>query len=328
MVSDELKKIIDDYGHNAAWVNSIGNIQLRNPFNEDYFEVEVTNLLNDKINKYNIENITEIECYALFENIIAIKEDYSNICKKYNLNYTFPEHKPLQILELLKFHFVKKENSYKTEFERNLLYNIKDYTRIDVCTVSPEAAVLISNARIGSEKIEMKPIYFNSVNYLFGTCTELLFTLDKIYAVQKFANNLSLVITITFDGEFSEHDKKNVEPYINFVKNYFSILKCEKSPIVNQEPQKRKSLRDIKQIGGIFRRNIFLTKEYKYRKINYKEKNKLDKTGKEIVLVSISGYVRNQPYGPGRQKYKTIWIDGFIRGQWVKSGLNMITINK
>lgn len=46
------------------------------------------------------------------------------------------------------------------------------------------------------------------------------------------------------------------------------------------------------------------------------------------TIVSVSGYIREQPYGEGRKLRKTIWVEGFTRGQWVREGLSELTISK
>ena len=52
----------------------------------------------------------------------------------------------------------------------------------------------------------------------------------------------------------------------------------------------------------------------------------MDKNGKTLTVVQVSGFIRNQPYGKGRAERKTIWIDGFTRGQWVNTGLSYVTV--
>lgn len=109
-----------------------------------------------------------------------------------------------------------------------------------------------------------------------------------------------------------------------FYQGIFCRKGSDRTPLVVSNPQEEKNTRrGIRQTQGISRYRISLTKRYKGRKLyqggDYKE-------GKSLTLVSVSGYVRSQPYGPGKSLRKTIWVDGFMRGQWVKSGITYVTV--
>ena len=101
--------------------------------------------------------------------------------------------------------------------------------------------------------------------------------------------------------------------------------KCNNSPIYLSNPsEKREKKAGFKKNSGVDVRVVSLSKRYKSLKRNTAKP--LDKEGKELTIVQVSGFIRHQPYGKGRMQYKDIWVDSFTRGQWVKTGLTYVTV--
>jgi len=76
-------------------------------------------------------------------------------------------------------------------------------------------------------------------------------------------------------------------------------------------------------------RAVSLTKEYQIRKKEMEAtKRELVKEGKHLALVEISGFLRDQPYGPGRTERKTIWIDGFESHRWRLEGPRKVMVKE
>lgn len=127
---------------------------------------------------------------------------------------------------------------------------------------------------------------------------------------------------------------------MRFLKSFTMLLHCEKSPIEISNADRAKKER-LERIGLRFtervtRYSISLSQRYKgvirdpYQKdaSNNGEASKDFREGKSLSVVSVSGFIRNQAYGPGRTLRKRIWVDGFIRGQWVRNGVTYVTVNE
>lgn len=126
----------------------------------------------------------------------------------------------------------------------------------------------------------------------------------------------------------------------SFISSFIALMDCEKSPIEIEDAERRKKEKllnkGIRSSGGITRYSVSLTKRYKgvirdpYQKDASKngEASKDFREGKSLSVVSVSGFIRNQAYGPGRTLRKRIWVDSFIRGQWVRNGVTYVTVNE
>lgn len=127
----------------------------------------------------------------------------------------------------------------------------------------------------------------------------------------------------------------------SFVSSFTALMDCEKSPIEIEDTERRKKEKLLKKglrpSGGITRYSVSLTKRYRgiirdpYQKsaaIDKGDESKDFREGKSLSVVSVSGFIRNQAYGPGRTLRKRIWVDGFIRGQWIRNGVTFVTVNE
>ena len=127
----------------------------------------------------------------------------------------------------------------------------------------------------------------------------------------------------------------------SFVSSFTALMDCEKSPIEIEDAERRKKEKLLKKglrpSGGITRYSVSLTKRYRgiirdpYQKdvaIDRSDESRDFREGKSLSVVSVSGFIRNQAYGPGRTLRKRIWVDGFIRGQWVRNGVTFVTVNE
>ena len=188
-----------------------------------------------------------------------------------------------------------------------------------------EASALIANARIDEDAVIPYPVFFRCADNqtpLFLNVMELIYIPDMNLCVT--THMITPSSGVRFLNVFNTGAGLMERETMHFIRAYFAVRECDRTPLVVSNPQEAKNTRrGIHQTQGISRYRISLTKRYKGRKLyqgaNYKE-------GKSLTIVSVSGYVRNQPYGPGRTRRKTIWVDGFMRGQWVKSGITYVTV--
>lgn len=128
---------------------------------------------------------------------------------------------------------------------------------------------------------------------------------------------------------------------MRFSKAFSVLLDCEKSPIEISDADRANKER-LKRKGLIFTQRVTrysISLSERYRSVikdpampgegdsssspasSYKE-------GKTLSVVHVSGFVREQAYGPGRTLRKKIWVDGFIRGQWLRNGVTYVTVKE
>ena len=189
-------------------------------------------------------------------------------------------------------------------------------------SVRSEASAMIRNAKISDEDLHKyaeearKGIYIKAESgVLYNTITELL----------AIGNSLYLATDIGGLKMFAYRDNCDDEDFY-FPAAMLALMECENRPIEMREPDAEKLAKSGGRItGGIVRRQISLSKRY-YAMKRAPGGKALDREGKVLTVVNVSGFVRNQPYGKGRTQYKKIWIDGFQRGQWVNSGLSYVTV--
>lgn len=208
-------------------------------------------------------------------------------------------------------------------FEQRWLfeYMLEKASKWSVESILPSAATLIMNARIETDEQEPASCF------LMGKDYKPLY--DNIYSIVYSKPNESMFMTKVICPNLTSAwiVPKGNQDYIkafDFISKYQAIKTLEKSPI-ERKASNRQNIG--KQLSGISHETISLTQRYKDLRCN-KEHTALDKEGKELALVHVSGFVRNQPYGPGRTLYKRIWIDGFTRGQWVRKGVTYITVDE
>lgn len=189
-------------------------------------------------------------------------------------------------------------------------------------SVRSEASAMIRNAKISDEDLDKyaeearKGIYIKAESgVLYGTVTELL----------AIGNSLYLGTSIGGLRMYACKDSCEDDGFY-FPAAMLALMECENRPIEMREPDAEKLAKSGGRItGGIVRRQISLSKRY-YSMKRAPGGKALDREGKVLTVVNVSGFVRNQPYGKGRTQYKRIWIDGFQRGQWVNSGLSYVTV--
>jgi hypothetical protein len=75
--------------------------------------------------------------------------------------------------------------------------------------------------------------------------------------------------------------------------------------------------RTLKNGGAQIWSPNFIGRNYAYSKKSDGTSVPFDKTGKAAEIRFRRGHYRHQPYGPGRQEYKTIWIEPFRITVWV-----------
>lgn len=211
--------------------------------------------------------------------------------------------------------------------------------RWEILEMTSEASALINHSHIecDEEFFPFNDIYIKArEGYLFQNVTELLIfrdngepTLLMGHSVTKgfgVASIAPIQKIIEGDSRVTVFMKEGIE----FIRKFHAIKECEKTPIevVSAESKKSQNLskKGIRKTGGIFRYQISLTKRYVSVK---KEKHEaMDKEGKTLAVVKVSGFIRNQAYGEGLSLRKKIWVDSFTRGQWIKTGITYVTVKE
>lgn len=201
--------------------------------------------------------------------------------------------------------------------------------RHEIISLASDACTLISNARVEDMETDDLPLICLKAEdgYLYDNVIELLSFYDgsnlSILVARKVAPKLLI-------NEIGTVDDERVEKEIQFIRKYLAVKNCEKSPVEVLEnlTQKERKLaaRGIKKTGGVFRYSVSLSK--RYASIKRERHEAMDKDGKVLTTVKVSGFVRNQAYGEGRSLRKRIWVDGFTRGQWVRTGVTYVTIKE
>lgn len=148
--------------------------------------------------------------------------------------------------------------------------------------------------------------------YLYGSVSEILLVDDDCIIGSKLGAH-GVAIGYGQDAEYE------------FCAKLLALMDAEKTPvnIIDADIIKARQ-KGIVMRSGVNRRIVSLNKKYQSKTAS--KGGVFDKTGKIRTIVSVSGYIRQQAYGEGRKFRKTIWVDGFERGQWVKEGLTIVSI--
>lgn len=189
-------------------------------------------------------------------------------------------------------------------------------------SISENAAAVIRNARIEVDEEAPRSCLLIGKRYMP--------LYKNIYSIAYSAEQKSMWITYVICPNLTAARIVNegINDYaeaLEFIQKYRAVLDAEKTPL---ESIAEKSRQDIgTKTGGIYRTSISLSKRYKGIKRN-STGAPMDRDGKALALVSVSGFVRNQAYGKGYAQHRKIWVDGFMRGQWVRSGVTYVRVSK
>lgn len=101
------------------------------------------------------------------------------------------------------------------------------------------------------------------------------------------------------------------------------LLEAEKTPIAikpagKSERKKRAGKRRGSQTEWVTRRVILGKLATKYYGQSRSGGQELDKEDKILARTIVSGHLRYQPYGPGREQRKWVWIDAYEAHRWTR----------
>ena len=257
--------------------------------------------------KFRIENIPLVAPSLIAMDHISIDEAIGNVLK-IREEYSSTNSEDAIFLDALTVYYLSKTKPIWT-----------------MRHVKAEAATLIATARLDDSLLstyrdEVKKgfyAYADKGGKLYGAVSEILIIEDHVWLA------ISVGDTLHF---FIRGDEKDID----YASRLLALERAEKTPLKIKDSKEEAARKGFSLRKGINRRSISLTKKYRYSRLNGGENvfHTLEKEGKIKTLVSVSGYVREQPYGKGRAMRKTIWVEGFTRGQWVREGLSEITISK
>ena len=190
--------------------------------------------------------------------------------------------------------------------------------------ITAEAATLIATAKLDESILSRykeesrKGIYLKAKKgYLLDAISEIMIIDDIVLCGCRLGANA----VSCFEG--SEQD-------VEYAAKFLALQAVENKPVVirdTAETLKRK--KGVTLTKGINTRTVSLSSRYRYKQLNSHEKVFSDwKEGKIKTVVSVSGFIREQAYGEGRKLRKTIWVDGFERGQWIRQGLSIVTVKE
>lgn len=218
---------------------------------------------------------------------------------------------------------------------------------------SPDSATLIAGARVETGDVhESEPVFFVSSDLtrpLFLNVMEMLFTPaieEDDYDNYAFSLMVTPSSTVRIILSFSVRDGKICSSNVNveesspdyklyhkaeqFIRNFHVLNQCTNTPVIVRDAdgshKARLAKKGIRVTGGISRYSVSLSGRYRSMSRN-SDPVRDGKEGKTLRMVSVSGFVRNQPCGPEHRERKLIWVDGFVRGQWVRSGLTYVTVS-
>ena len=204
-----------------------------------------------------------------------------------------------------------------------------------VTSLSSDVAALIANARVEADMdaADIPSICLRaSDGYLFSNVKEILAFKDGddiIIAISySIAKGLNVYQHASLAGILKgRNSDKNLADAVSFIEKFLAVKDCDKSPIeIFDRESEKLAKKGIKKVSGIFRYQVSLSK--RYEAIKRERHEALDKDGKVLTTVKVSGFVRNQAYGEGRALRKRIWVDGFTRGQWINAGVTYVTLGK
>ncbi len=116
---------------------------------------------------------------------------------------------------------------------------------------------------------------------------------------------------------------------------FLLLLECEKTPIfidyLHPKDKKASLSKKMKKINRkISYKKVSLTTEYKSRiqEKNSQSQEKLNKEGKLLIPIRVSGHIRSQPYGTGNKLRKLIYIEEHESKSWVNTEIRKITVLK
>ncbi len=194
-----------------------------------------------------------------------------------------------------------------------------------VRNIRKDASTLVATARLEDTILSKykdearKGFYAYTANdgWLYGAVSEILIIKEQIWLAVSIGNTLHF---------FLKGDESDLE----YAAKLLALEKAEKTPLLINDSADEAMKRGFYLRKGLNKRSISLTKRYRHSVLNggLNVFHASGKEGKIKTIVSVSGYIREQPYGAGRKLRKTIWVEGFTRGQWVREGLTEITVSK
>jgi len=255
--------------------------------------------------------------------------------------------------------FIKHENiaPYNQDLDENnyvfMLYSLSFGKKITVHTLTDGVIGKVKHTKIGNIPNEI-PKYMKQPFLFEAQNDKTLF--DDIQSIGGFIykNEIFLIIGTkgdkfycqrersSFDGRKIDDinfiyntkinygkfiDKKNRKDTFAFITTISLMLEAERTPLLIDNKLKKsnkKSNKKYNESEWIMKR-IYIDKNIKYENKS-KEQDVLDKDGKQLKDVTVSGYLRKQHYGKEHLQTKWIYINSFDSKRWVSEKDTKITI--
>lgn len=133
---------------------------------------------------------------------------------------------------------------------------------------------------------------------------------------------------IDMHGKYDKIDDGFATDVLMFLVKLFLVKNCSKTPVESTEMLSRSRIAKKGAHAVPRMEYLSLSKRYYSQTYENSEGDPMDKAGKKIVNVEVSGFLRSQPYGKGRTGRRTIWVDGFVRRQWMNEGIRIVKLVK
>ena len=234
------------------------------------------------------------------------------------------------------------ENPYvfssKAAVNLHLVLWYRNSVRHDVFRLAGDACSMIDASKVDAvmdEKLDSCVVYAKE-GFLFDAVSGIILRADDegnvvdLCAVERYVPGMYNVDHLPPDNRSVE--KKNIlrDKCLDFVRKMRMMIRAGNSPLKTVDgiatPEGRTSVGREEEAGSLRYRTVYLSDRYRSLVRRRYSRSELDRNGKRLSTVFVSGFVRQQPYGPGGSLRREIWVDGFTRGQWVNSGLTMITV--
>ena len=211
--------------------------------------------------------------------------------------------------------------------------------RHDAYRLASDACSMIAASRIEGDDGEKERIdscvVYSKDGFLFDAISGIIIVADdegnitRMTAIERYVPGFYNIDNLPKDNVYLEAKNELRSRCIDFIIRMKKLAKAENSPVkvLESEPDSDPCRKQgVSKEKAIHYRTIYLGDRYRSLVKKRYSEGMIDQTGKQLATVFVSGFLRQQAYGPRHSLRKEIWIDGFSRGQWVNSGLTVITV--
>lgn len=232
--------------------------------------------------------------------------------------------------------------------EKQKLYSLssKAAELVNKAKIDTSGVLKIENGNFFVSELDISGIYDCPDGELIPGIKAVMITVTSVIKsnnIRQLNNELRFFRKGNELGEYEEIDIPDSEydelanSIIEWIHKLYLIRRSEKTPLGTSETEigdslqvswKSRTSTKTKKTSSVIHSYVDLSPEYRNRIREYNKgaSGPLNKDGKSLIPTAVSGFVRIQHYGPQNSLTKTIWIDGFTRGQWVSDDPRHVTV--